>query len=111
VLHAKDDPVCLDLAVPYRLIESNSNIVMIRSSNGGHLGWLEANGGRWSNRMIHSFLKKFIDENDHTKPSPPADQLPLTTGSKTVKRPVFKPAQRKMIWPIDTLKTSLENQQ
>jgi len=52
VLHAKDDPVCLDMAVPYYIIESNPYLVMCATSIGGHLGWFEFGGGRWSNKMV-----------------------------------------------------------
>jgi predicted alpha/beta-fold hydrolase len=58
-LHAKDDPICLDLAVPYHLIESNPYLVMCATSIGGHLGWLEFGGGRWSNEMV-SISNTFI---------------------------------------------------
>lgn len=52
VLHAKDDPICLDVAVPYHLIESNPYLVMCATSIGGHLGWVEFGRGRWSNKMV-----------------------------------------------------------
>ncbi|KAI9701710.1 MAG: hypothetical protein M1820_006338 [Bogoriella megaspora] len=52
VLHAKDDPVCLDVVVPYHLIESNPYLVICTTSIGGHLGWFEFGGGRWSNKMV-----------------------------------------------------------
>lgn len=52
ILHAKDDPVCIDLAVPYHLIETNPYLFMCATSIGGHLGWFELGGGRWSNTMV-----------------------------------------------------------
>lgn len=52
VLHSKDDPICLDMAVPYYLIKSNPYLVMCATSIGGHLGWFEFGGGRWSNKMV-----------------------------------------------------------
>lgn len=51
-LHAEDDPVCLDVAVPYHLIETNPYLVICATTIGGHLGWFEMGGGRWSNQMV-----------------------------------------------------------
>jgi predicted alpha/beta-fold hydrolase len=52
VRHAKDDPICLDLAVPYHLIESNSYLVRCATSVGGHLRWFEFGRGRLSNKIV-----------------------------------------------------------
>lgn len=51
-LHAEDDPVCTDLAVPYDMIEASPYVVLCSTSIGGHLGWFESDGGRWSNKIV-----------------------------------------------------------
>lgn len=51
-LHASDDPVCDELAVPQQECRVNPHIVLCTTSIGGHLGWFQSNGERWSNRTV-----------------------------------------------------------
>lgn len=46
-LHAMDDPISADEAVPYEEIKLNPYVVMCATSSGGHIGWYEFGGGRW----------------------------------------------------------------
>ena len=46
-LHARDDPIAADEAVPYKEIEKNPYVVLAATSGGGHLGWFEPGGSRW----------------------------------------------------------------
>jgi uncharacterized protein len=51
-LHAKDDPIACDEAVPYAEIECNPYVVLCATNGGGHLGWLEWDGGRWHAKAV-----------------------------------------------------------
>jgi predicted alpha/beta-fold hydrolase len=51
-LHARDDPIACDEAVPYEEISKNPYIVMCATGGGGHLGWFEYGGGRWHRKPV-----------------------------------------------------------
>jgi predicted alpha/beta-fold hydrolase len=51
-IHAKDDPIACDEAVPYEEIKANPYIVMCATAGGGHLGWFEYGGGRWHRKAV-----------------------------------------------------------
>ena len=46
-LHAKDDPIIADIAVPYEAFKKSPYVIMCATDSGGHLGWFETGGGRW----------------------------------------------------------------
>lgn len=51
-IHARDDPIACDEAVPYEEIKQNPWVVMCASSGGGHLAWFEMGGGRWHAKPV-----------------------------------------------------------
>lgn len=51
-LHARDDPIAVDEAVPYEEIKQNPYVVMCATSGGGHLSWYEWGGGRWHAKAV-----------------------------------------------------------
>lgn len=51
-LHAQDDPIACDEAVPYEEIKQNPYVVMCATSGGGHLSWFELGGGRWHAKPV-----------------------------------------------------------
>lgn len=51
-LHAVDDPIAVDEAVPYEEIRKTPYVVMVATSGGGHLGWFELGGGRWHAKPV-----------------------------------------------------------
>ena len=51
-LHARDDPIAFDEAVPYEEIKQNPYVVMCATSGGGHLSWFEFGGGRWHTKPV-----------------------------------------------------------
>ncbi|TKA24144.1 hypothetical protein B0A50_06884 [Salinomyces thailandicus] len=55
-IHARDDPIACDEAVPYEEIKQNPWVVMCASSGGGHLAWFEMGGGRWHAKPATAFL-------------------------------------------------------
>lgn len=54
-LHAADDPIVCNEAVPYNEIKLNPYVVMCTTSGGGHLGWFELNGGRWHVKPVSRY--------------------------------------------------------
>jgi uncharacterized protein len=61
-LHSKDDPIIHDIAVPYEMFRTNPYWVMVTTAHGGHMGWYEYSGGRWSTTAVVGFLHKFVDQ-------------------------------------------------
>ena len=51
-LHATDDPIACDEAVPYEEIRQNPYVVMCATNGGGHLCWFELGGGRWHSKPV-----------------------------------------------------------
>lgn len=46
-IHAADDPIVCDEALPFEEVQVTPYIVLCVTSLGGHLGWFETGGGRW----------------------------------------------------------------
>jgi predicted alpha/beta-fold hydrolase len=44
VLHAKDDPIAVNEAVPYDEVKANPYVFMAVTDRGGHLSWEELGG-------------------------------------------------------------------
>ena len=57
VLHARDDPIAFDEAVPYEEIRRNPWVVLCTTSGGGHLSWFELGGGRWFAKPVSIFAR------------------------------------------------------
>lgn len=60
-VHAIDDPIACDQAVPYAEIAQNPYVVMCATNSGGHLGWFELGGGRWHMKPAVGFLNAMRD--------------------------------------------------
>ena len=60
-VHAVDDPIACDQAVPYAEIAQNPYVVMAATSSGGHLAWFELGGGRWHMKPAVGFLNAMRD--------------------------------------------------
>lgn len=58
-LHARDDPIVCDEAVPDEEIRQNPWVVMCATSGGGHLSWFELGGGRWHAKPVSSMIVFF----------------------------------------------------
>jgi hypothetical protein len=46
-IQALDDPVVGKEAIAFEEVKTNPHIVLVTTSLGGHLSWLEIGGGRW----------------------------------------------------------------
>lgn len=57
-LHAMDDPIACEQAVPYDEIRQSPYVVLVASDGGGHLGWFEFNGERWHARPVSDMEAK-----------------------------------------------------
>ena len=57
-LHARDDPIATDEAVPYEEIRQTPYVVLCATSGGGHLSWFELGGGRWHAKPVSSFTNR-----------------------------------------------------
>ncbi|KAF7186559.1 putative esterase [Pseudocercospora fuligena] len=60
-VHATDDPIANDAAVPYEEIRQNPYVVMCATNGGGHLSWFELGGGRWHMKPAVGFLNAMRD--------------------------------------------------
>ncbi|KAL5594756.1 hypothetical protein BROUX41_001670 [Berkeleyomyces rouxiae] len=63
-VHAKDDPIASDEAMPYPEIAANPYTVMLATSLGGHLGWFEVGGGRWFTKPVCNYLNRMAFDVD-----------------------------------------------
>ncbi|KAI2623439.1 carboxylesterase-like protein [Xylaria nigripes] len=65
-LNAVDDPIAVNLSLPYGEIEKSPYTVLCTTSLGGHIGWFEIGGGRWHAKPICNFLNHMAFEIDHS---------------------------------------------
>ncbi|KAI9695455.1 MAG: hypothetical protein M1820_008640 [Bogoriella megaspora] len=68
-IHARDDPIAVDEAIPYNEIKVNPNVVLCTTNLGGHLSWFQTNGERWFAKPAVNFLNKMAREVDPTSGS------------------------------------------
>ncbi|KAH7318490.1 Alpha/Beta hydrolase protein [Stachybotrys elegans] len=92
-LHATDDPIAVNEAVPYHEFRQNPNTVLITTSLGGHLCWFETGGSRWHSRPIFNFFNYFASQVDLDSVVPTLD--PVTT-AKPSRGSYFDAMRRKM---------------
>jgi predicted alpha/beta-fold hydrolase len=52
VVHARDDPIAVNEAVPYDEARANPYVFMAVTDGGGHLSWFESGGGRWFSKPV-----------------------------------------------------------
>ncbi|KAM0713922.1 hypothetical protein Q7P37_010884 [Cladosporium fusiforme] len=93
-LHAQDDPIACDEAVPYEEIRQTPWVVMCATSGGGHLSWFELGGGRWHAKPAVNFLNAMAREVDFDKLERP--EMPKAGPIGGHKTPfAFDPMRRK----------------
>ncbi|VUC37621.1 unnamed protein product [Clonostachys rosea] len=61
-LHATDDPIAVEEALPYDEFQQNPYTVLCTTSLGGHLCWFESGGGRWYTKPVTNFLNSMAFE-------------------------------------------------
>lgn len=90
-LHAKDDPIACDEAVPYEEIKQTPYVVMCATSGGGHLSWFEFGGERWHSKPVSCFgflvimiASSWLDAADNPSPSRPSTSLTPWQGRSTL---------------------------
>ncbi|THX01159.1 AB-hydrolase YheT [Aureobasidium pullulans] len=108
-IHAEDDPIAVDEAVPYEEIKQNPYVVMCSTSTGGHLSWFEVGGTRWFSKPAVNFLQKMAREYETARKDGPTGTLSEMTRTATsntgFKSPfVFEPMRRKMYLPEQSIK-------
>lgn len=59
-IHAKDDPIACDAAVPYEEFRVNPYTVCLATAGGGHLGGYEFGGGRWFVKPVSQVWRKSV---------------------------------------------------
>lgn len=59
-IHAADDPIAMNEAVPYQEFKQNPYAVLCVTSLGGHLSWFEFGGTRWHARPVSIHLQHSI---------------------------------------------------
>ncbi|KKA29035.1 hypothetical protein TD95_002183 [Thielaviopsis punctulata] len=74
-VHARDDPIAADEAMPYPEIAANPYTVMLATSLGGHLGWFEVGGSRWFSKPVCNFFNRMAFDVD-LDAIPKSDLLP-----------------------------------
>ncbi|KAH6698880.1 hypothetical protein VD0002_g8286 [Verticillium dahliae] len=89
-VHATDDPIAVDEAVPYQEFKTNPYTVLCTTSLGGHLSWFEMGGGRWHAKPVVNFLNRMAFDIDLE-----SINHELASGSEA-KQPRYLPMVRKM---------------
>jgi hypothetical protein len=85
--------------VPYDLLRVTPYVVLCETSIGGHLGWIESGGGRWSNTTVQSFFRKLVTETDGIASLTSETKDIILVGGQELKSPVFDPIRRRLFWP------------
>jgi predicted alpha/beta-fold hydrolase len=91
-IHATDDPIAPNAAVPYEEFATNPCTVLCTTSIGGHLSWFESKGGRWYAKPVCNFLNYMAFEANLEKITPL--QTPETGELKHGHH--FEPMRRRM---------------
>ncbi|TQN74660.1 putative esterase [Colletotrichum shisoi] len=92
-LHATDDPIAVNEAIPYEEFEKNPYTVLCTTSLGGHLCWFEPGGGRWHAKPVANFFNHMAFNVDHSQLPPKTNSAPPTNGKSEFH---FDPVRRKM---------------
>jgi len=98
VVHARDDPIACDEAVPYEEIRQTPWVVMCATSGGGHLSWFELGGGRWHAKPAVNFLNTMAREVDFEKLGPQSEVYHGPRGGHRTPM-VFESMRRRMHIP------------
>jgi len=65
IIHAEDDPVVPDGALPVHLLRANPHILLALTKSGGHTGWLEGffpSGLCFADRLCFEYIEKLVQE-------------------------------------------------
>ncbi|KAM0332943.1 hypothetical protein ACHAQA_001599 [Verticillium albo-atrum] len=89
-LHATDDPIAVNEAIPYQEFKTNPYTVLCTTSLGGHLCWFEMGGDRWHSKPVSNFLNHMAFKIDTESVN-----HEIASGSE-VKQPRYLPMVRKM---------------
>ena len=97
-IHARDDPIAADEALPRHEVEQTPYGVLCTTSLGGHLSWYELGGGRWFSKASTAFFQKMAREVDFEQIPPKAAVLEgwVSRQDRDPLRPVFQPTRRKL---------------
>ena len=103
-IHARDDPIAADEALPRHEIEQTPYGVLCTTSLGGHLSWYELGGGRWFSKASTAFFQKMAREVDFEKIPHEAAALEgwVSRQDRDPLRPVFQPTRRKLDLPTQS---------
>ncbi|TDZ74106.1 putative esterase [Colletotrichum trifolii] len=80
-LHAKDDPIAVEEALPYAEFKKNPYTVLCTTSLGGHLCWFEPGGGRWHAKPVTNFFNHMAFNVDHDSLPPKSNNAQVTNGT------------------------------
>ncbi|TDZ22557.1 putative esterase [Colletotrichum orbiculare MAFF 240422] len=80
-LHAKDDPIAVEEALPYAEFKKNPYTVLCTTSLGGHLCWFEPGGGRWHAKPVTNFFNHMAFNVDHDSLPPKSNNAHVTNGT------------------------------
>ncbi|TGJ86513.1 hypothetical protein E0Z10_g2223 [Xylaria hypoxylon] len=92
-INAVDDPIAVNMGLPYNEATKNPYAVLCTTSLGGHLGWFETSGGRWHGKPVYNFLNHMAFEIDHSSIDPKARKVVYSTAASTSE---FGPTRRKL---------------
>jgi len=99
-VHAEDDPIAANEALPRCEVKQTPYGVLCTTSLGGHLSWFELGGGRWFAKATTAFLQKMAREvNLEMLSSDDSYDGEIVRGQRQPLKPVFEPMRRKLHLP------------
>lgn len=101
-IHARDDPIAVDEALPRQEVKQTPYGVLCTTSLGGHLSWFELGGGRWFAKASTAFFEKMAQDIDLHR-YPKADESlegRIARQEREPLKPVFEPMRRKLHLPV-----------
>lgn len=90
--------MCAVPAIPLDNIVANPYVVLASTSIGGHLGWFETSGERWSDRVVRKFFERVCGETEGVERiKGEAVAIEVSPEEKGVQ---YNPVRRRLFWPV-----------
>ncbi len=103
-IHAEDDPIAANEALPRQEVKQTPYGVLCTTTLGGHLSWFELGGGRWFTKAASAFLQKMARDIDLEKKSAYDEDFEghVVRQQREPLKPVFEPMRRKLHIPASS---------
>jgi predicted alpha/beta-fold hydrolase len=106
-IHAEDDPIASQEAVPLEEFKKTPWAVLLSTSLGGHLSWFESGGGRWFAKPGAQFLQRVHNDLDLVSTETKQEMGNGLVGVDVPQVSPFIPMRRRLFMPseVESLRT------